>query len=286
MVTSIDGLEAHVGHVAKIQRLRARNHSVRPSQPVGDGNFHVGRPQLGNHGMVGVLNHGMDHTLGMDHHLNLVGPHAEQKMGLDHFQGLVHHGGGVNRYFASHHPIRMGTGLRGRDIAKRARVALAKGAARGCQNNFVNPLRPNIGIIRQGLKHRRVLAVNWQKLGPAEFDRLQKIIAADHQCLFVGQQQALARPRRSQARGQPGGANNGSHHGIHQFMGGHHADRFRTPKHLRGQAKLAALAGKLLSMVRAGHHCEYRTILHALLQQNLGSGRCAQGKHLKAFRVT
>ena len=147
-------------------------------------------------------------------------------------------------------------------------------------------MRPNIGIIRQGLKHRRVLAVNWQKLGPAEFDRLQKIIATDHQGLFVGQQQALARPRRSQARGQAGGANNGSHHGIHQFMGGHHADRFRTPKHLRGQAKLAALARKLLPMVRAGHHREYRPILHALLKQNLGSGRCAQGKHLKASWVT
>ncbi len=45
-----------------------------------------------------------------------VGRRVKQPVRLDHLQPLVHHGGGIHRNFAPHHPVRMCACLLRRDV--------------------------------------------------------------------------------------------------------------------------------------------------------------------------
>ncbi len=76
-----------------------------------------------------------------------------------HLQPLVHHGGGVDRDFRPHRPVRMVEGLLHRNVAKRLGRAVPERPAGRGQHELLN--RP-LGLARQALKNRRVLAVDGQ----------------------------------------------------------------------------------------------------------------------------
>ena len=107
---------------------------VRPGQGILNGDHHVRHPQLGQDGPVLVLDQRMDDAFPMDHDLNLVGRHVKQPPGLDQFQPLVHHGGGIDGDFGPHIPVGMAQSLRrgyGLELCRRFSV---KRAARSGQN--------------------------------------------------------------------------------------------------------------------------------------------------------
>ncbi len=83
-------------------------------QGVADGQAHVGHRQLGDGGPVGELDHRVDHRLGVDDHLDVVVAHAEQLVGLDDLEPLVHQRAGVDGDLRSHAPGGMGQRLRRR----------------------------------------------------------------------------------------------------------------------------------------------------------------------------
>lgn len=101
---------------------------------VPDGGAHIRRAQLGQHRSVGKLHHGMDHRLGMHHRLQRVRRHAEQVVGLDELQSLVHHGGAVHGDLAPHSPGRMGQHLGRGGAFNGLPGPVPQGAPRGGEN--------------------------------------------------------------------------------------------------------------------------------------------------------
>ncbi len=104
--------------------------------------------------------------------------------------------------------------LRRGDSPQRSRVALAKRPARGRQDDAVHALRPGAAVFRQALENGRVLAINGQQRAAMVLHGLHKQGTANHQGLFIGQEQPFARPRSRQARGQACSADNRAHDGI------------------------------------------------------------------------
>ena len=161
----------------------------------------------------------MDDLLRVNHDLDLLGRHAEEVLGLDDLQSLVHHRGRIHRDLAPHGEIGVRAGLIGCDIAQRGRIARAKRPAGRGQHDLLNAPPPGGRIVRQRLKNSRMLTVDRQQRGAAVAHGPQEHIAADHQCLFVGEQQALAGACRRQAGSQSCSTDDGGHDSIHLVRG-------------------------------------------------------------------
>eukprot|EP01136_Pigoraptor_vietnamica_P026049 Opistho-1_new@80667 len=278
-------LEAQRAQRGEVQRGRARDDALGPRQAIGDGSAHVRRAQLGHHRAVGVLHHRMDHALGVDHHLDLRCGQAEQVAGLDDLERLVHHGGGVDRNLATHHPVGMGAGLVRGHPAQRVRVAGAERPARGREHDLFHPTGPGGRVFRQGLEHRGVLAVNGQKGRPAFAHRLHEEFAPHHERFLVRQQQFLARARGGQAGGQAGRADNRRHHRVHAGVAADVAQCLRARQHLDRKTEFAHARRELLRMGCTGHDGVTRGKTLALRQDHLHLRRGGERKHGVALRV-
>ena len=75
---------------AKSRGRTARPMAVGEPQGVGDGQPHVGQRQLGDRGAVGEGRHRVDDRLRVHGHVDVVVVDAEQLVGLDHLEALVH----------------------------------------------------------------------------------------------------------------------------------------------------------------------------------------------------
>ena len=49
----------------------------------------------------------MDHTLGLNYHLDLIQVYSEKPFCLHNFQSLIYQGGGINGNLMSHSPVRV-----------------------------------------------------------------------------------------------------------------------------------------------------------------------------------
>ena len=94
--------------------------AVGPGQGVPDGQAHVGHGQLGDGGAVGVGDHRVHDRLRVDHHVDLVvadadavlpGRRAEQLVGLDDLEALVHERRRVDGDLRAHDPGGVGQGV-------------------------------------------------------------------------------------------------------------------------------------------------------------------------------
>ncbi len=151
----------------------------------------------------------MHQRLRMHQHADGIGRQREQVVGLDHLQPLVHQGGGIDRDLRPHRPFRVHHRLRrGHRGQRRARPA-AERAAGGGQGD---PRRRV--AVGQALEDRVVLAVDRDDGRRICVRLAHQQLARQHQRFLVGQQQALARARGGQRRGQPGGADDRGHHGV------------------------------------------------------------------------
>jgi hypothetical protein len=106
--------------------------AVGVGEGVTDGQSHVGGRELGDSGPVGELHHRVYDRLGMNNHRHPVVVDAEQLMGLDDLEALVHQGGGVHGDLGAHAPGGMGQGLLHRDpLELGSRPAPERSAAGG-----------------------------------------------------------------------------------------------------------------------------------------------------------
>jgi hypothetical protein len=131
--------------------------------------------------------------------------HVEEPAGLDHFQALVEHGGGIDGDAAAHDPGGMLERLLGRDGGKLVERKLAERPARGGEPDGLDLA---VRADAQALMHGVVLAVDGQDGHVALARGGGEDLAGGHHALLVGQADGLA--------GQDGG--------VRGFKAGHAHD--------------------------------------------------------------
>ena len=100
--------------------MRPNGVAMRSGQPEGvaDRQAHVRQAELGDRRPVGELDHRVDDRLRVHDHLDLVVRRAEQLVGLDHLEALVHQRAGVDGDLRTHLPRRMGQRLVDTDVGQ------------------------------------------------------------------------------------------------------------------------------------------------------------------------
>ena len=128
---------------------------------------------------------------------------AEQVVGLDHLEALVHQRRRVDRDLAAHRPRRVRERLLDRHVLELGARAAAERAARGGQHELVDGARPLAG---QQLVQRRVLGVDRDERGAGRLGQRGDELAADDQRLLVGQREVDALAERGDRRPEAGRA--------------------------------------------------------------------------------
>ena len=85
------GLEELQWMAEQVEPLARERQSLGVREGVLDGQAHVGHAELGLHGAVLELHGAVDDALWMHQHLYLTGLDAEEPLGLDYLEALVHH---------------------------------------------------------------------------------------------------------------------------------------------------------------------------------------------------
>jgi hypothetical protein len=81
------------------------------------------------------LDEGVDDALGVDDHVNVVVGGAEEVVGLNHLQALVHHRGRVHGDLGAHVPVGVLERVGHRHLLEVLRVPVTEGTARGRQDD-------------------------------------------------------------------------------------------------------------------------------------------------------
>ena len=122
---------------------------VGVGQGVGDRQAHVGQRQLGDGGAVGELDHRVHDRLRVHHHLDAVVADAEQLVGLDHLEALVHQRRRVDGDLRTHRPGGMGQGVVDGDVGQLGLGAAAERPAGRGEHDAAHPVaaraRPGAG---------------------------------------------------------------------------------------------------------------------------------------------
>ena len=166
---------------------------------------HIRNAELCDDRAVNQLNHGMDHTLRVDHNLNVIRRHAEQMHGLDKFQTLVHHRGAVDGDFCPHIPVRMADCLLRRDVFQLASRSAAEGAAGTGEQDF---LQLTLFSPHQALEDRGMLTVNRDDFRAALRGPLHDQRARADQRLLIGKGDSFLFPDGSERRLKADGTGN------------------------------------------------------------------------------
>ena len=153
--------------------------------------------QLGDRGAVGELDHRVHDRLRVHHHLDLVVVDAEQLVGLDHLEALVHQRRRVDRDLRAHLPRRVGQRLVDVDVGELGARAAAERPAAGGEHD-PGDLAAGVADAAQALVDGAVLAVDRHELGARRRPQRLHDRAAGDEALLVGQRQALAALQRAQ----------------------------------------------------------------------------------------
>ena len=204
-------LKGDVLKLSEVQPLSRKVSPLRIIEGVLDGQLHVRRSQLGNHSPVHILDHGVNHALGLNHHLYLVHRHVKEPVGLHHLQPLVDHGGAVNGNLLSHMPVRVLQGIRGTDVPEGLPRSSPEGAAAGRQQNLVDRIIP--GAL-QTLEYGRMLAVHRKDLHALGAGKVHDDMARRHQSFLVGKGDILPRLHGRDGRTDADHAHYGSDHNL------------------------------------------------------------------------
>ena len=162
---------------------------VRVEEGVLDRQDHVGRTYLSLHRAVVELDHRVDDALRVDYDLDLLPWNAEQMMGFNYLEGLVHKRRGVDGYLRPHLPCGVGQGLLGRDSRKVGQIGVAEGApgSRYDEPGYASVLAP------EALPDRVRLAVHRQQRHAVLTGVAHDQVSGHYDGLLVGERDILAR---------------------------------------------------------------------------------------------
>ena len=290
--------EVELAHFGEIQAAPRGFQPLRPAHAIEDRQLHVGPSQLGQHRRVGQLHHRMDDRLGVDHDLDVVVIQAEEVVGFDHFEPLVHQAGAIHRDLFAHAPVGMAGGIGHGGLHEIRRVPIAEGAARGGELDAAQPRGGNArgeaggvgpGRALQALEDGRVFGIGWQQARTTLGQFRQHHRASGDQGFLVGQGQILAGAHRSQGGQQAGATDDPGHHQIGAGPGRRHADAVGAAQDFGqlGRA-LAGLEG-VEPGLQAGHQLGIGQGHHLggvalnLLNQEVEVAPCREGHHLEAI---
>ena len=128
---------------------------------------------------------------------------AEQVMGLDQLETLVHERRRVDRDLAAHVPGRVGERRLDVDVAELVLRHPAERPARGGQDQ---PVDAAGGFTAHQLEERRVLGVDRDHAGVRALGELHDELATDDEALLVGEREVHALAERRDRRAEPGRA--------------------------------------------------------------------------------
>ena len=179
-------------------------HPVRIVKRVLDRQLHVRRRELRQHRPVHKLHQGMNHRLGVNQHVDLLFRQGEEPPGFDDLQGLVHHGGRVDRDLGTHPPGGMLEGLLRGDLGQLFHRPVEKRSSAGREDQSLHLLR---ATALEDLKQPAVFAIDRQEPRAGFLGQTGNQFSGGHQGFLVGQGHGFARlhgfPRAAQRR-QPG----------------------------------------------------------------------------------
>ena len=154
----------------------------------------------------------MNHGLRMHHHMNLRSLHPEEPLGLDNFEALVHHGGGIDGNLGAHVPVGMPERL---IFGGRCNLLLFPSAERAAGSGEMNQVDGIAPRAQQALENGRMFRVHridgrMAALGLPHHQRTGR-----HQGFLVGQGDGFPRPDGGKRGPEPAEAHHGGHHHIH-----------------------------------------------------------------------
>ncbi len=142
---------------------------------------------------------------------------AEQVVGLDQLEALVHHRRRIDRDLGAHGPVRVSDRLARRDGRHLgARAAAERPAGRGQDQ----PLDALGGLAAQRLEDRVVLGIDRQQHGAAARDLGHQQRAGADQAFLGGERDHRAAAHRGERRAEAGRADDRRHHPVGRPRGG------------------------------------------------------------------
>ena len=114
----IRNLKCDLTKFREIKTVSIQITSVWIVQSVLDRKSHIRSSKLCHDRAVFKFHHGMNDTLWLYHHLNMIQVHVKQPLGLHNFQTFVYQGRGIYSDLPSHYPVWMFQSIRNRNISK------------------------------------------------------------------------------------------------------------------------------------------------------------------------
>ena len=145
---------------------------------------HIRHSELGFHAAIRKLHHRMNDRLGMHHHFDLFGFHAEQPFGFDHFKPFVHHRSRIDRHLSTHMPVRVFQSIGRSHLFQKSPVFSPERTSGSGQNQFFG-FTP--ALSGQTLEDGRMFRIDRQNSYPMFCDRFVDQFSGYDQSLFVSQ---------------------------------------------------------------------------------------------------
>ena len=180
-------------------------------QRVGDRHAHVGVAEVRERGAVAQQDVGVHDRLRVHDDVDALVRRAEEVVGLDELEALVHQRRRVDRDLAAHRPRGVLERLLDGDALELRAAAAAERAAAGGEHELVDRPRPLGG---DELVQRRVLGVDGDDLRAGGLGQLRHELAADDERLLVGQREVDALAERRHRRAQAGRADQRVEHEV------------------------------------------------------------------------
>ncbi len=207
----VDRLERQRADLGEVQPLDRHVDALGVVQRVGDRHAHVGMAEVRERRAVDQRDHAVDDRLRVHDDVDALVRDAEQMVGLDDLEALVHQRRRVDRDLAAHLPRRVLERLIDRDVLQLGARASAKGSARCGQHELLDGPRP---LARQQLVQRRVLGVDGQDLRAGRLGERHHKLAADDERLLVGEREVDALAERRDRRAEAGRADERVEHEV------------------------------------------------------------------------
>ena len=169
----------------QIQRRLRRGGAVGIGEGVADGQLHIRRAQLSDHGSVHVLHQGVNDALAVNHRVHLGKGQAVEPHGLDDLQALIHQGGAVDGDFGTHGPVGVLQGILG-PHGLQLLIGFAEEGPAAAGEDEAAKLRFALAA-PEALEDGGMLAVHGDDLRAAAVRLVHHQLAGAHQRLLVGQ---------------------------------------------------------------------------------------------------